>query len=318
MNLISEADVERSLDFPSLIERLRTAFQTPCTAPLRHRHEIGDAILLAKPAWRAGGPIAVKIINIFPHNAEHGLPSVLGAVLLFDGSTGATLAAIDGRSLTVRRTAAASALAADYLARSDASRLVIIGTGQLAPALAHAHATVRPIRDVGVWGRSPEKAADLARRLADQGMTAWPVQDLEDAVQRADIVSCATLAKQPLVMGRWLKPGVHLDLVGSFTPDMCEADEDAVRRARLYVDTREGALAEAGELIQAVANRVIKPDDVVGELSELCGGTVAGRGADGEITLFKSVGTAIEDLAAAELAHERSQGHPQELGKSGV
>lgn len=307
MELISNAEVERVLDYPSLIERLRAAMRQPGAAPLRHRHRIGDGVLLVKPAWRPGGPIAVKIVNVFPRNAACGLPSVLGAVLLFDGATGAPLAAIDGQALTVRRTAAASALAADYLARTDAARLVVVGAGALAPALARAHAAVRPIRDVAVWGRSPGKAAALARGLTGEGLAARPVRDLSDAVRRADIVSCATRAKDPLIEGRWLEPGVHLDLVGGFAPDMREADEDAIRCARLYVDTREGAFAEAGELVQAFASGAIEPGDVAGELSELCAGAVAGRVDDREITLFKSVGAALEDLVAAELAYERAR-----------
>ncbi len=261
--------------------------------------------MLLKPAWRPGGPIAVKVVNVFPDNAARGLASVQGAVMLFDGTTGEALAAIDGPSLTVRRTAAASALAADYLARRDAGRLLVVGTGQLAPALARAHAAVRPIEPVEIWGRTPDKAKALADSLCADGMNASAVAALGDAVGRADIVTCATLARDPLIRGDWLHAGIHLDLVGSFTPGMREADDGVMRRARLFVDTRDGALAEAGELVQAIAAGAITPDDVVGELAELCRGEVAGRKSDDEVTLFKSVGTALEDLAAAELALAR-------------
>ena len=312
MQFVSATDVDARLDDASLIESLRVAFRGACTAPLRHRHSVptndgGEGVMLLKPAWRPGGPIAVKVVNIFPDNAGRGLPSVQGVVMLFDGATGEALAAIDGRALTVRRTAAASALAADYLARRDARRLLVVGTGQLAPALARAHSAVRPIETVEIWGRNPDKAKALAKRLSSEGMNATAVVAIQDAVERADIVTCATLASDPLIRGDWLHAGIHLDLVGSFTPEMREADDRALRRARLFVDTREGALAEAGELVQAIAAGVIVPGDVAGELSELCRGEVVGRNSDDEVTLFKSVGTALEDLAAAELAFARTR-----------
>ena len=304
------AQVEELLDYPSLVERLRTAFTGDIEAPLRHHHALptadgADAIMLLKPVWRPGGPVAVKIVNIFSGNAARGLPSVLGTVLLFDGETGAPRAVIDGQALTVRRTAAASALAADYLARRDARRLVVVGTGQLAPALAEAHAAVRPIDQVEVWGRSPEKARATAALLSEAGLAARSVSDLAAAVGAADIVTCATLTKEPLVHGAWLGDGTHLDLVGGFTPEMREADDDAVRRAAVFVDTREGALAEAGDIIQPIAAGVISEGDVAGDLADLCRGAHLGRRDDSQVTLFKSVGTALEDLAAAELVVER-------------
>ncbi len=310
MHVITAHDIDSLIDDAGMIECLREAFRGACTAPLRHRHSIptrdgGEGTMLLKPAWRPGGPFAVKIVNVFAGNTTRGLPSVLGSVMLFDGDTGAPLAAIDGQALTVRRTAAASALAADYLARPDATRLLVVGTGQLAPALARAHASVRPIETVEIWGRTPDHAKRVASRLASDGLDARAVETLQDAVERAHIVTCATLANDPLIMGDWLHEGLHLDLVGSYAPEMREADDAAMRRARIYVDTREGALAEAGEFVQAFAAGVITPGDVVGELSELCRGEVGGRASDDEITLFKSVGTALEDLAAAELALAR-------------
>lgn len=310
MQVISAHEIDVLLDYPSLIAALRQAFVAGCDAPRRHRHDIAnaggsDGVMLLKPAWRAAGPIAVKIVNIFPGNASFNLPSTLGALMLFDGRTGAPIATLDGSALTVRRTAAVSALAADYLARNDAAILLVAGTGQLAPALVQAHATMRPIREVRIWGRTPDKAAALARALNDEGFAATAVTELETGVRSADIVSCATLATSPLIKGDWLKPGAHLDLVGGFTPDMREADDEAMRRGRIFVDTRDGALAEAGDLIDPIAAGVITEADVVGEMSELCRGTVAGRGAADEITVFKSVGAAIEDLAAAELALKR-------------
>jgi ornithine cyclodeaminase len=310
VRLIDGREVERTLDYPSLIARLRAGFRAGCESPLRHRHELpaagGGAIMLLKPAWRRGGPIVVKLINVFPGNGARGLPAVMGCVVMFDGGTGETVAVIDGRVLTIRRTAAASALAADYLAAPDSRVLAIVGTGQLAPELARAHATVRPIEHILVWGRSAEKAAHVAAGLAADGVRAEPAASLRAAVEAADIVSCATLASEPLVRGAWLRPGAHLDLVGSFTPTMREADDEALRLSRVFVDTREGALAEAGEIVQACANGVLSAADIAGELADLCRGGVAGRRHPLERTLFKSVGTALEDLVAAELAFERA------------
>ena len=249
MRVVDAGRAEALLDYPSLIDRLQGAFREGCEAPLRHRHEIGPAgSMLIKPAWRRNGPIVVKVANVFPGNAAAGIPAVQASVLLFDGATGAPLAAIDGRTLTNRRTAAASALAARHLVRAEASAHLVIGTGQLAPELARAHAAVRPISETLIWGRNPVRAAAVAETLAAEGMAATAAGDLAKAVGRADVVSCATLATSPLVRGAWLKPGAHLDLVGG--PDMREADDEAAAACRLFVDSREGALAEAGDLIR--------------------------------------------------------------------
>lgn len=308
--MVDAATVERTLDYPSLVSALDEAFRAGREVPLRHHHPIPqpagrDAMLLLMPAWSRGGAVGIKIVTVYPDNGRRGLPAVIGTYLLLDGATGAPRAVIDGSMLTVRRTAAASALAASRLARGDARRLVIVGTGALAPHLVRAHAAVRPIREVVVWGRRREAAAALAQRLADEGFAATATSDLAGAVRTADIVSCATLADQPLVRGEWLSLGCHLDLVGGFTPTMREADDEAVRRARIFVDTREGALHEAGDLVQPIAAGVITRADVVGDLFDLARGTVPGRESAEEITYFKSVGTALEDLAAAELVVQR-------------
>lgn len=309
-SIVDARTVERTLDFPSLVRALDEAFKAGREVPLRHHHPIPqpagrDAMLLLMPAWSRGGAVGIKIVTVYPDNGRRGLPAVIGTYLLLDGATGAPRAVIDGSMLTVRRTAAASALAASRLARADAHRLVMVGTGALAPHLVRAHAAVRPIREVLVWGRRREAAAALASMLAAEGFDARPADDLAAAVRSADVVSCATLANEPLVKGEWLAPGSHLDLVGGFTPTMREADDEAVRRARIFVDTREGALHEAGDIVQPIAAGVIAASDVVGDLFDLARGTVTGREQPDEITYFKSVGTALEDLAAAELVVSR-------------
>ncbi|MGE0724029.1 MAG: ornithine cyclodeaminase family protein [Alphaproteobacteria bacterium] len=308
--MIDAAAVERALDFPSLVAALDAAFRDGREVPPRHHHAIPqpsgkDAVLLLMPAWSRGGAVGIKIVTVYPDNRERGLSGVLGTYLLLDGATGAPRAVMDGTMLTRRRTAAASALAASYLARRDASRMVMVGTGALAPHLVHAHAAVRPIREVAVWGRRPEAAADLARRLAADGFAARATDDLAAAVALADLVSCATPSTAPLVRGAWLRPGTHVDLVGGFTPVMREVDDEAVRRARIFVDGRADALHEAGDLIQPIRAGVISEASIIADLFDLARAQAKGRGGADEITLFKSVGTALEDLAAAELVLTR-------------
>jgi ornithine cyclodeaminase len=256
------------------------------------------------PGWRANGAIGVKLVTVFADNAIRSLPAVHACYVLFDGNTGAPLAMLDGNELTLRRTGAASALAANFLARPDANRLLMVGTGELAPHVILSHAEVRPIKEVRIWGRRTERAREVADELKGHDFSVTVCDDLQAGVTWADIISCATLSQTPLIEGRWLRPGQHLDLIGAFRPDMREADDTAMKRAALYVDTRAGALVEAGEFVQALASGVIQTSDVRGELSELVRRTARGRENPEAITLFKSVGTAIEDLAAAELAVE--------------
>jgi alanine dehydrogenase len=293
-----------------LIDALDRAFRSEFQAPLRQHYAVGNpecpqnvpGTLLIMPAWQAGARIGVKLVTVFQGNAAHGQPAVHATYALFDAATGVPLAMLDGTELTRRRTAAASALAARYLANAESSRLLMVGTGSLASHLIESHAVVRPIRLVRVWGRRLSRAEAVARSFAGKGYEVEAVEDLEAAVRWADIISCATLAESPIVRGAWLRPGQHVDLIGAFTPEMREADDDALTRASIYVDTRAGALAESGELVQGLAAGVITAADIRGELSDLARGIVLGRRSAEEITLFKSVGTAIEDLAAAELA----------------
>jgi ornithine cyclodeaminase/alanine dehydrogenase-like protein (mu-crystallin family) len=293
----------------TLIDRLERAFASDCATPVRQRYDLGGNsggnTLLLMPAWRANGAIGIKLATVFPDNATRSLPAVHACYVLFNAETGEPRAILDGNELTLRRTGAASALAAKYLARPDASRLLMVGTGELAPHVVLSHAEVRPIKAVRIWGRRVEKAREIAASLHGHDFSVDVCNDLESGVAWADIVSCATLSQTPLIAGRWLQPGQHLDLIGAFRPNMREADDDALTRADLYVDTRAGALAEAGEFVQTLAAGIIKLSDVRGELSELARGTIPGRQSADAITLFKSVGTALEDLAAAELAVER-------------
>jgi len=248
--------------------------------------------------------MGAKILSVFPDNSLRSLPAIFGTYLLSSGKTGEMLAAIEGGELTARRTAATSALAAKYLARKDASSMLMVGTGRLSLNLMQAHATMRPLTSFDIWGRNSdaaEKAAEEARQL---GFDAKACTDLEQAARESDIISCATLSQQPLIKGEWLKPGAHLDLVGAFKPSMRESDDVAVKRASLYVDTFEGALKEGGDIVQPLEAGIITRGDLRAELSDLVSGRYQGRSSDDEITLFKSVGAALEDLAGAILAYE--------------
>jgi len=306
--------VAAALPFSTLVPTLHDAFVRGCEVPARHPHHVGGAgTALLMPAWREGGFLGVKTVTIFPGNGSQGLPGVHAVYTLFSAQTGVPLAVMDGSELTTRRTAAASALAASLLARSDATRLVVVGAGRVAGLMPAALRSVRPgLNQVQVWNRLPDAAQRLARTLCDAGFQATATTDLQAAVQQADIVSCATLATQALVQGDWLQPGAHLDLIGSFTPAMREADGRALARSRVWVDTEE-ALAKSGDLLQAIAEGQFDPTTVQGTLATLCRGQAPRRRRSDEITLFKSVGTALEDLAAAELvwATADNAAHPE-------
>jgi len=321
MRMIAAGDVDHALDFEPLVETLREAFRRGAIQPVRHHHAIerpdgADVTLLLMPAWTdlagagtsEGGYAGVKIVTVAPDNNAVGKPAVMGQYLLLDAATGEPRALIDGQRLTLWRTACASALAADFLARKDASKLLVVGAGALAPFLARAHSAMRPIREIRIWNRTVANAAKVAESLRGGGLNAEATDDLDGSTGWADIVSSATISAEPLVKGRLLSAGAHVDLVGGFTPDMREADDDAVRRARVFVDTRAGATREAGDIVQPLRTGVLKPDGVIADLHELARGEKSGRQGEDEITLFKSVGAALEDLAAAIAVYEKTGG----------
>jgi ornithine cyclodeaminase/alanine dehydrogenase-like protein (mu-crystallin family) len=298
--------VHRLASVGSLVEPLRRAFVSQAVSPERAHYELGaldrPRSMLLMPAWQPDGDIGVKIVTVFPDNADRGLPSVNAAYVLFSGQTGQPRAWIDGRALTLIRTAAVSALAADLLAPATPEVLLMVGTGALSRYFVEGHLAVRKYRSVLIWGRDAHKAAAVARDLGARG---WPVtaaSDLEAAARSADVISCATLAEQSLLQGRWLKSRCHLDLVGSFRPDMREADDDCMRGAFIAVDTLS-ALTQSGDLSQPLARGVITKDDI-----SLLGELIAAKSAAPRPrkTVFKSVGVAHADLAVAEYLFERS------------
>lgn len=307
MRVIDAAEIRALAPMPRLIECLREAFRDPPNPPARQATPIpggnGDRVLLYMPAFDREGGGVIKLATVFPDNTAKGVPTVQAALIVLS-EAGAPVALLDGAMVTRLRTGAASALASTYLSRSDSAHLVLIGTGALAPYMALAHCTARPIGKVTVVGRREERAKETAAEIAlmiDGKIEVEVATSLEKVVPVADIVCCATTSAQPVLAGKWLRPGTFVDLVGGFTPAKREADDEAVSRSRLFVDTYEGALAEAGDLIQPLERGLIARDRIEGELSDLVSGRALGRRGADEIILFKSVGTAIEDLAAAKL-----------------
>ena len=270
MRIFTPAETAAALDYPGLIRSISGVFASGATAPQRHHHTIKkpgepDDVLLLMPAWATGfGVGGVKIVNVVPGNAARSLPAIMASYLVFDELTGAHKAILDGAVLTAMRTAAVSALAADRLARKNARTLLIAGSGRVAAELPHAFKSVRPIDKVLVWSRTEASATTLAATLNADGFDAEAVSDLQSAVKRADIISCATLATEPVIKGEWLEPGQHLDLIGSYAPHMREADDECIRRAKVWIDT-EAALHETGDLIKPLESGTLTKAAICGQ-----------------------------------------------------
>ena len=309
MHVISAGELRSVLHYRMLIERLRQAFRAGCALPPAPSYAVPtygehDATLTLRPAWTQGRHIGVMVETRFPDNPGRDLPVTAGCYLLLDGKTGTALAILDAKGLITQRTAAAAALAASYLARPDAGRLLVIGTGALAAHLIEAYSVALPIRQVLVWGRDAAKAERIAARFRRGKIKVSATDDLEGAVRGAEIIATATAATGPVLRGCWLQPGTHIDLIGSVTPEAREADDEVIRRGRIFVDSRERAPVESGDLVQPLAAGVLGGDDIAGDLFDLARGERSGRRFYDQITVCKAVGCALEDLTAAELAVE--------------
>lgn len=302
LEVFDARETAHRLPFETLIPALERGFAETGEAPRRHHHTFSEegATLLLMPYWRIGEQLGVKLVNVVPANAGRGLPTVQATYLLADAVTGRWLAIMDGGEITSRRTAAASALAASFLARPDSSRMALVGAGQVARMLPYAYRAVLPLASVSVWDIDGGRAAALVEALRQDGFDAVRAPDLRDAVRHADIVSCATLSREPLVAGSWLRPGTHVDLIGGFTADMREVDDDAVRLASVFVDTPEAF--EAGDLAGPMRKGWVDPA-ATPTLGALCRKAVTGRRSAEQITLFKSVGDALEDFVSARLVY---------------
>jgi ornithine cyclodeaminase/alanine dehydrogenase-like protein (mu-crystallin family) len=310
MKTFDSVSTRAALSFDRLVPAIAELFIAGCEVPLRHTHTIPSAsgsqiTVLIMPAWRADGFMGIKTVSIAPGNSQLGLPGLFSTYQLYDSKTGQPLAQIDGDEITSRRTAAASALAASFLARPESRRMLLVGAGRVASLVPEAYRAVLPIEEVAVWNTNQGRAQSLVDRLNSQGFHASVTHDLAHAAARADIVSCATLATTPIVLGEWLSPGSHLDLIGSFTPAMREADDACFNGASLYVDTRE-ALQKSGELLEPMKRGIINAESVRGTLADLCRSDGPRRQSSEERTVFKSVGNALEDLAAAILVYEQN------------
>ena len=313
---IDKDTLTKLLDWDGLIASLNDIFVSGCEMPLRHHHTLSmddeaDATLLLMPAWTHNGYLGVKMVTVFPGNGARGMASINSLYTLSSAKTGELLATMDGGELTARRTAAASALASRYLSRKDASTMLMVGTGRLAMNLIQAHASQRPLKTVNLWGRNTVTLNALANDVSQLGfqVNLFEGDGLESAVRQSDIVSCATLSKAPLVQGAWLQPGSHLDLVGGFTPEMREADDAAIRTATVFVDTRTGCTHEAGDIVIPLSTGVLTEQGIAADLYDLCALKHTGRTDNGEVTLFKSVGAASEDLAGAMYAYSQVMLH---------
>jgi alanine dehydrogenase len=304
---ISAAQLDRLLTYSTLADAIRDAFADQTLfAPQRLHFQTGagdtNEPLLIMPAWRPGGVSVIKLVTVRPTNADCGRPTVQGLLAVFEGESGAPVATIDATALTRWRTASASLLAARYLARKSSRVMAMIGAGAMARHLIQAYCSEFLLEEIVIWSRTYAHAQRLAAEtVVPPGVRVIAKRELAEAIAVADIVSCATLAERGLVCGAWVKPGTHVDLVGAFTPTMRESDDDLIRRAAIYVDVRAGALAEAGDLVQPIASGVITARDIRGDLADLATGRRSGRVCDESVTLFKSVGHAIEDFAAGEL-----------------
>jgi alanine dehydrogenase len=305
MQIFGHKEISASLDWLRMIHGLEDLLRQGAEVPQRLNYSLptssgGHGSLLVMPAWIPGELIGVKLVTFFPDNGDVALPTISAAYVAFDGATGQLKGILDGEELTARRTAAASAVAAKRLARPDAAHLLVIGTGQLSAKMALAHASVRSLSRIEIFGRDPRKAEEVVKHLQCEGIEVLVSEDLEGSAQSADIVSCVTSATSPVLKGAWLKPGAHVDLVGGFRADMREADDEVVRRASIFVDVRRSAIL-AGDLAQPITAALLSESDIKADLSELVRGEHMGRTSPDEITLFKSVGDALEDLAAARL-----------------
>ena len=304
--------IEENTDFSELVEELRIGFSSKnILTPPRHHHDFPnskmgvDSTMLLMPAWQDGRDAGVKIVTVSPGNHQLDLPSIQGSYLFLDAQTGQLKAIMEAKKLTSKRTAAASALASTYLSNEHTASMLMIGTGALSGELIKAHAAVRPLQKVYVWGRNFEKARKVCKALQKEKFELQAVETIESIISEVDLVSAATLSKKPLVKGAYLRAGQHIDLVGSYRPDMREADNATIEAATIFADVKEMATKESGDLCVPLAEGILKKEDIQGDLFDLCNEQISGRTTPTDITLFKSVGHALEDLVAASYYYKK-------------
>lgn len=298
--------IEKKTNFPELISALKKGFSSnEIIVPMRHHHDFpnpevnSDSTLLLMPAWNPSKEAGVKIVTVSPENGQFNLPSIQGTYIYLDAKKGLIKALLEAKELTAKRTAAASALASSFLSREDSNSLLMIGTGALSINLIKAHTSARPIEIVYVWGRNLAKAKTICNTLSNEKYTVQAIETIEEKISEVDIISSATLSKTPLVLGKHLNKGQHIDLVGAYKKDMREADDDTIKKSSVFVDTFQGGLKESGDIVIPLNNGILKEEDIKADLFQLCSNKKSGRTSESEITVFKSVGHALEDLVAA-------------------
>lgn len=314
MQFIDATEIRRVMTFPIMIDAIEAAHRRP-------KIEIQDALLggeaghyFVRHAVDHGRFMGSKLITSFPSNLKEGeLPAIQAISVLFDGKNGKPLAVLDGTEITYWRTAANSALGARLLAPPSPKTLLVVGAGEMSRWLVRAHLAARPsLQHILIWNRTQHRAADIVIELAQEGIVAETIEDLDAATRLADIITTCTRSHVPLVKGANLKPGVHLDLVGGYTERTREADDEAARRALIFVDRRESAFAGVGDILQPIANGTIKEGAVLGDLYDLVSGGVSGRRSPGDITIYKNAGGGHFDLIAAETIFQHISARPQQ------
>ncbi|MEN3324460.1 ornithine cyclodeaminase family protein [Mariniflexile soesokkakense] len=303
---ISDQFINENCQFNGLIDALKRGFSnSDIEVPMRHHHdfsnpkEANDSTLLLMPAFNPGKELGVKIVTVSPNNGKYNFPAIQGMYIFIDGHKGFIKAILEAKSLTAKRTAAASALASSYLSKRNAASMLMIGTGALSINLIKAHCSVRPIESVYVWGRDIGKAQKICEALKNEQFTCTAIKNIEYKISEVDIISSATLAPTPLVLGKYLKKGQHVDLVGAYKKDTREADDEAITKSSVYLDTYQGGLKESGDIVIPLSKGILLKETIKADLFELCNNSKTGRTSDDEITVFKSVGHALEDLVAA-------------------
>lgn len=314
MKYLNQEKVSSLLPYDELINALKIGFKQGGVVPLRHSHTVTTSngienSMLLMPCWQIGGMMGLKTVMVCPDNHLKNLESIQASYLLSDATTGELKAILDGDELTVRRTACASALASSYLSNPDATSMLMMGAGKLAPYLIRAHCTVRNFENIYIWARREEQAEILAANLNKElSANVIAISDSAEQANMCDVISCATMASEPILKGQWLNKNKHqhIDLVGGYTYGMREADNAVVASADIYVDTFDGALAEAGDILRPINEGIISKSDIKGDLYDMVKDGFQNTGSKNK-TLFKSVGTALEDLIAAKLVYQKSE-----------
>jgi ornithine cyclodeaminase len=310
LRILTAEDVRRALPMKAAIDAMKGAFgqlsSGKASLPLRSRIAVSESFSLVMPAYlHVSGDLAVKIVSVYPGNPEKGLPTIHAAVIVLDSATGAPVAVMEGASLTAIRTGAASGAATDLLARPESASVAILGSGVQARTQLEAVCTVREIERAWIFSLDQQGMKDFVDQLAGRGPIPSDLRlakDAAQAVSQADIICAATTSSTPVFDGSSVQPGTHINAVGAFTPEMQEIDSETVKKALIVVDSSQAALAESGDLIIPLQQGEISQDWIKAELGEIVNGDHPGRSSPDQVTLFKSVGVAVQDAAAAALA----------------